>query len=297
MNSYLNWPAETASISGPANIWSQAGSNICLDFHGDPVKAGLVIFSDGNHHMALQESVQLFLQRHPELDDIFYATTPPNVLLQSMENQGLSLGNLKLSRMPDVFIGPKTVMDILANKGWISRHRAFAKSQGNVLLIKKGNPKNITNISDVLRDDITLFFSNAKTEKASFQVYYDSLIAICSENNIDTTPLSSKSINYGERIHHREAPQAIFSDNADVAIVYYHLALRYCRIFPDDFDFVPLGGTREQPQPVKGNLCSKYHVSLLNNAANKNAAQMFIEFLLSDRGLEIYQSHGLLGIR
>ena len=293
MKPYLDWPAETPSTSGRANLWSQAGSNICLDFHGDPITAGLVIFSDGNHHMALQETVQVFLQRHPELGDIFYTTTPPRVVIQSMEQQGIWLGNLKLSCQPDVFIGPDSVMHQLHNSSWISQHHAFARSQGNVLLIKKDNPKNISTIADVMRENVRLFMSNPETEKASYQVYYNSLLAICEQNGIDTTPLSSKNIVYGERIHHREAPQAIYSDYADVAIVYYHLAMRYCRIFPDEFDFIPLGGSKEHPGPVAGNQCTEYHVSLLDKAENKKAGQKFVEFLLSEEGSAIYKSHGL----
>ena len=54
--------------------------------------------------------------------------------------------------------------------------------------------------------------------------------------------LSGTKVEYGERIHHREAPQAIMDGRADVAIVYYHLALGYTRIFPSLFEMVPLGG-------------------------------------------------------
>ena len=35
----------------------------------------------------------------------------------------------------------------------------------------------------------------------------------------------SGPIVFGERIHHREAPQALADGKADVAMVYYHLAL------------------------------------------------------------------------
>lgn len=294
MTSNLNWPGEAATSHNTDSIWQHAGSNICLDFHGDPVAARLVIYSDGNHHMALQQVVQFFLHQHPGLNDIFYATTPPSVLIQSMDQQGIRVGNLILSRQPDVFIGPVSAMKILQKKNRISQYHAFARSQGNVLLIKKGNPKQITTISDVLRPEVTLFISNPNNEKASYEVYYNSLIAICEQNNIDNTLLTSKNILYGERIHHREVAQAIYSNKADVAIVYYHLALRYCRIFPDEFDFIPLGGSKEQPDPVTGNLCTEYYVSLLNNAENKSTGHQFIETLLSDAGSDIYQSHGLM---
>lgn len=52
---------------------------------------------------------------------------------------------------------------------------------------------------------------------------------------------------YDESIHHREAPQAILDERADAALVFYHLALRYQRIFPEHCDFVwPVGSLGDQ---------------------------------------------------
>ena len=53
----LIWPAERPRATASGSEWSQARSNLCLDFHGDPASAQLVVFSDGNHHMALAECV------------------------------------------------------------------------------------------------------------------------------------------------------------------------------------------------------------------------------------------------
>ena len=47
----LDWPRETAVDPKLAvSSWHHAGSNYCLDFHGDPVSAELCVFADGNHH-------------------------------------------------------------------------------------------------------------------------------------------------------------------------------------------------------------------------------------------------------
>ena len=74
---FLPWPAESARVPKKGEpSFRQAGANICLDFHGDPARAKLVVFSDGNHHMALEECVASFLVDKPDVGDIFYATTP-----------------------------------------------------------------------------------------------------------------------------------------------------------------------------------------------------------------------------
>jgi len=301
MTKILDWPVEYAKLSqqplSPAN-WHHPGSNICLDFHGDPVNAGLVIFSDGNHHMALQESVQHFLQQQPDLNDIFYATTPPNVLLKCLVQGGMYMGNLYMSRRPDVFISPASILQSLKEKQFITEHHFFARSRGNVLLVRKGNPKQINSITDLARSDVTLFISNPEREKASYQVYRETILDLYEEQGLDKTAMLRKletdsNTVFGERIHHREAPQAIYSGNADVAMVYYHLALRYCRIFPENFDFIPLGGTKENPQPSQSNSCTDYHIGIMSNAGNPAVARLFVDFLLGGTGAAIYESHGL----
>jgi hypothetical protein len=65
-----------------------------------------------------------------------------------------------------------------------------------------------------------------------------------------------------------------FSENcwADAAIVYFHLALRYTRIFSDLFDFIPLGGTREQPQPYAENRVGKIHLGIVGDGGHGGPA-------------------------
>ena len=55
----LPWPPEAARYPDDAvRSFVAPGSNWVLDFHGDPHRAGLAIFSDGNHHMALEAVVR-----------------------------------------------------------------------------------------------------------------------------------------------------------------------------------------------------------------------------------------------
>ena len=291
MEKRLIWPIEASQTDHDKDFnWNQAGSNICLDFHGNPSTAKLVVFSDGNHHMALEACCQTFLERNPEVDDIFYATTPPGVILQSVIQGGLTLGNLRLNVMPHVFISPINILEKLVKNKFMNEHRAFAKSKGNVLLVKKGNPKNIQNISDLLRDDVTLTLSNPNTELASYEVYTQAILKNATQNNLDTNAFEqlvhkdSNAVVFGESIHHREVPQTIFAEQADVAVVYNHLALRYTRIFPDTFEFIPFDST----------VLTHYHIGLMNTPGDWG--KQFVEFILSDTAIDIYKQHGLTNI-
>ena len=76
--STLPWPPEAARYpEETVRSFVAPGSNWVLDFHGDPCTAGLAVYSDGNHHMALEASVRAFLDAHQQVGDVFYTTTPP----------------------------------------------------------------------------------------------------------------------------------------------------------------------------------------------------------------------------
>lgn len=290
----LNWPEELAQAALGEPRWSQAGSNLCLDFHGDPRRARLVVFSDGNHHMALAETLQAFVRRYPAVDDIFYLTTPPSVLLRLLETGGLCVGNLRFSVAPHVMLSPPPILSRAVAAGRMRTHRPFMRSLGNVLLVRKGNPKSIRTIADLARPDVKLFLSNPLNETASYQVYTDSLKALAGRAGLALDFLSdpaehSVRVVHGERIHHREAPQTLAAGRADAAFLYYHLALRYTRIFPEWFEIVPVDDT--PAAPAAGNVISHFHAGLVDGGGEWGG--QMLDFLFSEEVEKIYRHHGL----
>lgn len=310
----LDWQRErtrtTAAVTATATTTNvepeflHYGSNVCLDFHGDPARARLVVFSDGNHHMALQETLQAFLEKFPETDDVFYLTTPPRVAVEALTAGCIHIGNLRLALFPHVFISPPAVLARLAADGHMAAHAPFMQSRGNVLLVARGNPKGIFGIKDLLREDVRLFLSNPKTETISYQVYADTLRNLARSQGITldflehpasadvsvdgaTSQRVGQRVIYGESIHHREAPQFLAEGRADAAMVYYHLALCYQRIFPDRFEIVWLN----EPFSTADQVISQFNCGLIG--AGGVWGQKLIEFLMSDTVTGIYERHGL----
>ena len=292
----LDWPDEIVGVEEEVPEWSQAGSNCCLDFHGDPLNADLVVFSDGNHHMALLETLQLFQKHNTGLRGVFYATTPPGPVSKLLNHGSLRIGNLVLSVRPHIFISPPAVLDTLVRDGHLAAHTPFMRNRGSVLLVKKGNPKSIHGVAELARPDLKLFMSNPDSEGVSFKGYAGTLINMAAQQGVDLSflteqPVSPKVV-HGQRIHHREGPQAVADGRADVAIVYYHLALRYTRVFSSEFEIIPLGGTVQDPQPTPENVISLTHVGLIDHGGAWGAK--FLDFLHSKAVHKIYQHHGLL---
>lgn len=293
----LHWPIEAAQAAPEEPHWLQAESNICLDFHGDPLRARLVLFSDGNHHMALEETLQAFVSRHPKVADVFYVTTPPAVLLQWLSAGCLHVGNLRFSLVPHAFISPPQVLERVVSAGRMESHCPFMRSRGNVLLVLKGNQQRIRGIADLAREDVRIFLSNPTTEAVSYQVYRDTLVGLARREEVTLDFLDGGAgphvrAVYSNRIHHREAPLALAAGQADAAVLYYHLALRYMRAFPDLFEIVPLGGTADDPRPTPENIVSHVHTGLVGDGGAWGAK--LLAFLGSDAVTEIYARHGML---
>ncbi|MDD9878876.1 MAG: substrate-binding domain-containing protein [Magnetovibrio sp.] len=293
MTDRLPWPREAATDGDPGRpSLAQPDSNICLDFHGDPARAGLVVYSDGNHHMALEACAARFLADNPDAVDVFYATTPPGPLLRALDAGGLDIGNLTLSRAPHVFVGPPEILDKAVAAGRMETHAAFAESRGNALLVRTGNPENIAGAADLMRDDIVVAISNPVSEAASFQVYADTLMA---QAGADGAALRARletagpNVVHSRTIHHREVPQLIAAGRADVAMVYYHLALRYTRIFPDAFEIVDADAFEGAPAP--GQQITAYHLGLIDGGGDWGGR--FQAFMHADVAASLYEEHGL----
>lgn len=291
----LAWPTETVLGEEQVEQWCQAESNYVLDFHGDPIRSRLVVFSDGNHHMALLASLKAFYKENPKVGDIFYATTPPYPILKILQNKAIRLGNLTLSVRPHVFISPPDVLSGLKEHGFIQSHRLLARNRGSVLLVTRKNEKNVQSPADLMRPEVRLFISNPDTEKVSYQGYRQTLEGMARRQNLDVDRFCGSVFDettvWGHRIHHREAPEALAAGKADAAIVYYHLALRYMRIFPEIFDMIPLGGTKKDPKPYPENLIARIHIGLI--ADGGEWGHRFEEFMAGRTAAEIYAAHGL----
>lgn len=291
---WLNWPVELATgLDRPVANYEQIES-LRLDLHGDPARAKLVVCSDGNHHMALEQTLQAFARLYPAVDEIFYTTTPPRIAVQIIQSGGLQIGNFRLSVTPHVFISPPQVLERLTTAGSMSKSASFMRSRGVVLLVPKDNPKRITGITDLLRNDVRLFLSNPVNESISYQIYTDCLRRLANLRGITLDflahppgqPNPAKLV-YGESIHHREAPQIVADGRADTALVFYHLGLRYQRIFPELLDFVwPEGSLGDQSCDI-----GHFNCGLMGDGGAWG--EKFYQFLFSDEVTDIYREHGL----
>ncbi len=293
--SYLDWPSETARpLDDGAAELCVPGSNLVLDLHGDPTVAQLVVFSDGNHHMALADTLAAFLRAVPEAQDIFYATTPPRVVVEALKTGKLATGNLSLKVHPHVFIGPEEVLKGLESEGLVRSALPVMRSRGLAILVARDNPKGIKSATDLLGSDVVLAISNPVTEAASFGLYEAAMEALAAPARAASQDvrsyLRSDMVIKSAVIHHREIPQLIASGAADASLIYAHLALRYTRIFPDRFEMIEVDLSQ---LPDAARFCTIYHAALVGEGGAFGPA--FLDYFSSEDAAKIYRSHGLDG--
>lgn len=325
----LEWPLD---IDATDPDLSEPTANNINDLHARISKCddiNVVLSTAGNYHMALRDLwYDYFLPRNKDIIRNWFYTTSPPISPEQIQNLTLTFGNVRLECRPIIAVGPKGLMDTLAKLNVIEGDPIpVIKNQGNVILVKKGNPKKIKSIWDLGRKDIKVVTSNPYTEKGSFSNYRDSIFNIALNdadkpanwtaerlfNAVFNSTEKYNKHNYmhthkpkhrnrikwlsGKRIHHREVPWSIAYGQADAGLIFYHLALYMVRTFPDKFDIVPLGGTVENPQPLDGNKQATMFITRIKGELNNDQYQSreaLINAYTSSEFDLILNNHGLL---
>lgn len=256
-------------------------ANVLDDWHmqTSPDDWDLLVSTAGNFHRFLNAFYrQVYLPANPLVaaGQWGYSTSPP-VSIQQLDNGGrLSFGNMEIRGIPMVVMGPNGIMNAVVEGGYADGERARILSNfGNVLLVRAGNPHDIRDIWDLARPNIHVVTSNPETEPGSFGNYSSSIFHIAFRqveaetgdiaqaerrasglfNKVFNPPKNKKRKKWvvGDRIHHRDVPQALANGEADVGPIFYHLARTAMEANPGMFEIVPLGGMADDPQPLLGN--------------------------------------------
>jgi Bacterial extracellular solute-binding protein len=255
----LVWPVVTKL---PAGIRSFAGhTDTVPDVVGRiGTPAGLVIFSEGNHLMALLSDDILgafpaWAKSQPQyadldLDNIVVVTIPQPAVVQMIRTGAIALGNLVLevSRKsgfyPDIVMAGPGPLRQLRKLGAIEpRARFFSRNRGFALLVRKGNPLGIHGLVDVARSGGRIALPEAASEpeaRARYRAAVDDLIGKPAADELFAAEMPSFPGRIG--IVHRDLPEMVARGYADVALTQYHLISYWTRIFPNHFALVPISG-------------------------------------------------------
>ena len=291
----LVWPVVARPASGVRSF--DGHTDTVLDIVGRiGVLPSLVIFSEGNHLMALlsEEIAGAFpawarTQREYatlDCDNVVVVTLPQPIVVQMVRTGAIALGNLTLdvSRTsglyPDIVMGGPAPLRELRQLGVLEpQARYFSKNRGRALLVRRGNPLGIRNLADVARTHARLAQADATEAgaRAGNRAAIEGLIGKPAADAFFAREVQTFPGRLG--ITHRDLPEMLARGYADVGLTQYHLISYWARIFPGHFELVPIAGAERFPVEIA--------LGRVVNPPRPQARAAFEEFFLG-RARDVY---------
>jgi hypothetical protein len=224
------------------------------------VPPSLVIFTEGNHLMALLSddifgAFPAWAKAQPAYADlatenVIVVTLPQPTVVQIIRTGAVSFGNLTLDfsraagTFPDIVMGGLDPLQQLRKLGVLEpAARNFSKSRSLALLVRKGNPLGIHGLADVerTRARFAQADSNEVAAQARSRVFVETLIGKPGSDTIFANEVEHFPGRLG--ITHRDVPEMIARNYADVGFSPFHLVNYWVQLFPDLFEIVPIEGS------------------------------------------------------
>jgi len=190
------------------------------------------------------------------------------------------LTQLSLGRQGDVFVVPSPdIMEKAVQKGIVKKEgvRNFIYAVP-VIVVKKGNPKDIHGIEDLLRPDVRFAMANPET------VYVGQLAAEIFDKNLPSDKLNALRGNvqtYAEDIS--KLLSYLLMNQVDAVLGFDFLK----GWAPDKVDIVKL-------RPNEVIRIGNGQIGITAFSKNPQGAERFIGFILSDKGQEVFKRYGYL---
>jgi molybdate transport system substrate-binding protein len=182
------------------------------------------------------------------------------------------LSKLKLARKGDLYMpGDKHYVDQAEQEGMILLQKSACYFVPTIL-VRKGNPKNIGGLQDLVKDGVKLGLGDAQAcaiGRKTKQIF--------AKNNI-TWEQVEKNLAF-QSMTVNELGMQIQAGSLDAVIVWDAIAGYYSE-----------HGT-QVPIPPEKNVISTVNVGMLSFTENRSLAEKFVEFVVSDTGQAIFAEH------
>jgi molybdate transport system substrate-binding protein len=256
------------------------------DLHGNPMDAKLVLFIGGNQFFVLPRLIAGFEKLHPELaGHIFYETLPPGVLVKQMANGNtVTLGNLTLDVVPDVYEAGANVLAEMHEKGEVDHVVHYATNDLEIM-VSAGNPKHIVGLKDMGRKDLRLAMPNPEYEGVSKQIVASLKKAggdALAQAVYASTPSEAGNV-FLTQIHHRQTPMRIMRNESDAGVVWAS-EVRFQQKIGNPIEGVAI--------PAAENTTAVYAAGMVKNAPHAAAAAVWLAYLQSEEGQAAYREFG-----
>jgi len=283
-----------AKDAGQGHDYRTFHSNGKIDYGkiADSYSSDLVMYLAGNQFMAMEELIQDFQKKNPDIKTVYVETIPPGQILKGqILKQGMINGQ-KTAQNPDLYASVNLGhLKKLKAKKLMDKYIIYTHNQLE-LMVAKGNPKNIKGPKDLARDDLVQSHPNPLTE-GIFKFYGSQMLKDLGIYDKVTGNKKCKGCwavkdkTWFTKRHHRETPYRIENNEADVGIVWSTEVL-HAQAANRPIDGVKI--------PAPYNMASKvgYAIGTLSKAKNPKNAKRYLDYLGTDGAQDIYASYGFV---
>lgn len=253
-------------------------------------KAGLVLWLAGNQFFAMDDVVHAFQKNHPGTT-VGLITLPPGLLLQAIKTGGWIYGDMAYRGLPDVYASVNLGhLKQLKAAGTMESYMVYMHNELQIM-VAKNNPKKITGIKDLVREDVRTSMPNPINE-GIMQFYIRKVLerhglwqAI--SGGKECVSCQTTKNNWFTAVHNRETPDRIKAGQTDAGVVWKTEVLE-ARRAGADIDAVEL--------PDEDSLRSEvaYVIGALNASPHRKEAEAFLDFLRTPAGQDAYAKFGFV---
>ena len=257
---------------------------------GDSYTADLVMYLAGNQFMVMEELIQDFQSKHPEVKTVFCETIPPGQIFKGQILKQGEIAGQKIAQNPDIFASVNINHLInLKGKGLMEDHMIYTHNKLE-LMVAEGNPKGIKRVDDLGRADLVQSHPNPLTE-GIFKFYGSEMLKDVGLYETVTGGKQCKSCwavpgkTWFTSRHHRETPDRIENGEADVGIV-WTTEVVHAKATGRKVDGVSI------PAPLNKESKVGYVIGKLKPGRNQANADTFLAYLATDDAQNIYAKYG-----
>ncbi len=188
------------------------------------------------------------------------------------QDSGTLIATIRLKQAGDLYIpGDVEYLDMLAATGSVE-HRTKIACLVPVIIVPKGNPKNIASLKDLTKPGVKLGLGNPKT--CHMGRLCEQLWA---KNNIDPAAIKARTVYSSKTVN--QLGEKVRTNSVDAAIVWDAIAAELAK----DVDIIEI--------PPERNIRSDVVIGLLKYSHNKPLARQFAGYLSGAEGQDILRRH------
>ena len=269
-----------------------ADGNIEYGDIGDSYTSDLVMYLAGNQFMVMEELIQDFQSRNPDIKTVYVETIPPGQILKGQLLKQGKIDGKKTAMNPDLYASVNiNHLKKMNSQGRMHDHMIYIHNKLE-LMVAKGNPKNIKGPRDLARDDLVQSHPNPLTE-GIFKFYGSEMLKDMGLHQKVTGGKECKSCwavpgkTWFTSRHHRETPHRIENGEADVGIV-WTTEIAHAKAEGRAIEGVAI------PAPLNKQDEVNYAIGSLQDGRNPYTATRFLSYLGSDAAQSIYASYGFV---